>query len=127
VPPFTSGRTACSGRNRDAEADLDHPLHHLHVVELRHVARIDAVLAEHAIGLAPRRDVAVEADERLAGEPVRRDRAMLRERVRRRHHEHQAVLAERDDGDAGAAVRIRDDAEVDAALERVLVDLARRL
>ena len=45
--------------------------------------------------------------------------------VPRRTDEHEAILAQRDHGDARASVRVGDDAEIDAALERVLVDLVR--
>src|SRR5581483_7246937 len=95
------------------------------VVELHHVADLDAVATEHAVRLPAGRDVALEADEGLAGELPDRQLLVLRELMARRADEDESVLAERDDRDLWAARRVRDDAEVDVPLERVLVDPVR--
>src|SRR5437660_802488 len=113
------------GQDGEPGADLDHPLDGLHVVELHHIAHLDAIAPEQPVGLPARRDVALVADQRLAGELADRDPAMAGERMVRRADEHQAVVPEGQHGDAGAPRRVRHHADVDVALQDVLVDAAR--
>src|SRR5205823_12500172 len=61
------------------------------------------------------RDVALVADQRLAGQLADRDPAMAGERVVGRAGEHQAVVPEGQHGDAGPPRRIRHHADVDVA------------
>src|SRR5579875_3638172 len=84
------------GQQRHAAPDLDHPLDGLDVVELHHVAHVDAVAAEDAVGLLAGGDVALEADHRLAGELRDRHLAVTGERMPGRADEHEPVLAEGD-------------------------------
>ena len=113
------------GQDGEPGADLYHALDGLHVVELHHVADLDAIASEQPVGLPAGRDVALVADQRLAGQLADRDPAMAGERVVGRAGEHQAVVPEGQHGDAGPPRRIRHHADVDVALEDVLVDAAR--
>src|SRR5271154_436922 len=108
-----------------SQPNLDGALDGLDVVELEHVSRLDAVLAQDSIRGLARRNVAFVADELLTLQLSDVHLRVLGQRIVGRHGEHQLVMAKRHRNYLAALGRIGHDAEIDLTLDEVFVNFVR--
>src|ERR1043166_7069840 len=111
--------------NRRAESDLDRALDRLDVVELRRALHADSVRAQYLVGRAPRRDVALEEDERLPLQVFGAQTPLLSERVAGPADKDEPVAGQRHDFQSAPLLRICDHAEVERATHNVAHDARR--